>query len=254
MQAAGTTRKAMRPGWSRPRFCAYLPTLMVPSLLKAIRQIPDPPLRRVIILGVLGALAVYVVLLGGFYYLQAHTAIFETGWLEWIADLLGAVALVVVLIFLFPMVLTIVIGFLLEDVARAVEQRHYPDLPDSRSQGIAEALTSTLAFIGFSLAVNLVTLLVIVVIPILWPFTPFIFLAMNGYLVGREYFELVAFRRLDPARAKGLRSAHSGRVWMAGIVIAFFLTIPILNWVVPVLGTAFMLHEFEALRRRHALA
>jgi CysZ protein len=230
---------------------------MLPSLAKAIRQIPDPPLMRVIKWGILGALLIYVILIGGFFYLISSSSVFESSWAEWGLDVLGTVALVVLLIFLFPAVLTVIIGFLLEDVAKAVEQRHYPTLPPPRAQSVSEAVLTTLAFIGFALVINIVTLIVVFVIPglnlLLIPFSPFIFLAVNGYLLGREYFELVAFRRLDPQTARSLRKAQVGRVWLAGAVIAFFLTIPIVNWVVPVIGTAFMLHEFEALRRRHGL-
>jgi hypothetical protein len=74
----------------------------------------------------------------------------------------------------------------------------------------------------------------------------FLFLAPNGYLLGREYFEVVALRRLDAA-ARGsvppLRSAGLPRGFDWGL-----LAVPVVNLVAPLIATAFMLHVFEALR------
>src|SRR3546814_18922147 len=79
------------------------------------------------------------------------------------------------------------------------------------------------------------------------------FYLLNGYLLGREYFEMVAVRRLDLAGAKRLRRDFRGRVVLAGAVIAFLLTIPLVNLVTPMIATAFMLHVFEGLRRTPTL-
>jgi CysZ protein len=80
----------------------------------------------------------------------------------------------------------------------------------------------------------------------------FVFYLLNGYLLGREYFELVAARRFDAAGTRRLRRKFRGRVMLAGVVIAFLLTVPIVNLVTPVVATGFMLHVFERLRRREA--
>ncbi len=88
---------------------------------------------------------------------------------------------------------------------------------------------------------------------ILWaPLNLFVFYLLNGYLLGREYFELVAARRFDAAGVRRLRRKYRGRVMLAGVVIAFLLTVPIVNLVTPIVATGFMLHVFERLRRREA--
>ena len=71
---------------------------------------------------------------------------------------------------------------------------------------------------------------------------------MNGYLLGREYFELVAVRRLAPRKQGVLRRQARGRVLLSGVVIAILLTIPLVNIVVPVVAAAFMVHVFHGLR------
>ena len=82
------------------------------------------------------------------------------------------------------------------------------------------------------------------------PVNIFVFYALNGYLMGREYFELVAQRRMDPIRVQYLRKSFSGRVFLAGVVIAVITTIPIINLVAPVIGAAAMAYLFEDWRSR----
>ena len=77
-----------------------------------------------------------------------------------------------------------------------------------------------------------------------------VFYALNGYLLGREYFELVALRRLDGSSAQVLRKSYQGTIFLSGAVIAFLTTVPLLNLAAPVVATAFMVHLFETLRRR----
>jgi uncharacterized protein involved in cysteine biosynthesis len=76
----------------------------------------------------------------------------------------------------------------------------------------------------------------------------FVFYILNGYLLGREYFEAVALRRLSAGEVGELWRREKGRLIVAGVVITLMLTIPFLNLVAPVVATAFMLHLFESMR------
>ncbi len=80
-----------------------------------------------------------------------------------------------------------------------------------------------------------------------------LFLALNGYLFGRGYFEVVALRRLDAATAKTLRHRFAGRIFLGGLAIAGLFALPLVNLVAPVIATAFMVHVFEALPRNAPL-
>ena len=75
---------------------------------------------------------------------------------------------------------------------------------------------------------------------------------MNGYLLSREYFELVALRRIGPVEARALRKAHRGRLFVAGVIITLLLTVPGVNLLAPVVATAAMVHLFEDCRQRDA--
>ena len=77
-----------------------------------------------------------------------------------------------------------------------------------------------------------------------------IYLALNGYLLGREYFETVAQRRLGGRAVAQARRRVRLRLWVAGVLIALMLAVPLLNLIAPVLATAFMTHLFVTWRRQ----
>ena len=142
---------------------------------------------------------------------------------------------------MFPAVISVVIGLFLEDIAAAVEARHYPDLSQPEEQSVLPALIVALRYLGVLVALNLVLLVFL----LLGPLFPFVFYAVNGYLLGREYFELVAMRRLGPDAARRLRLAHKGELFLAGVVMAFLLTVPVVNLLAPVVITATMVHLIQ---------
>ena len=78
-------------------------------------------------------------------------------------------------------------------------------------------------------------------------FAPLIFWGLNGFLLGREYFQLVALRRLGREGAEQMRQEHGFQIWMAGALMAIPLTIPLLNLLIPVLGAATFTHLFHRL-------
>lgn len=218
---------------------------MVAAFKDALAQMTDPRLRRVLWLSLGGGVVVTVLLALSAGGLLAVTQFVAVGWLEILLDVAGVLAAVVLVIALYPATVSIISGLLLEDVARAVEARHYPKLPPARKQPVAETILTVVAFAVVMVAVNLVVL-PLYLLPMI---NIIIFLTMNGYLLGREYFELVACRRLKPAEARKLRKEHRTRVLTAGLIIALFASVPFLNLLLPLFGAAFMVHVFERLRQ-----
>ena len=208
-------------------------------------QLCDPRLRRVLWISLGSGLALVAILGLGIIGLLAMTRFVASGWLETLIDMAGVLAILVLFITLFPALVSMISGLLLEEVARAVEARHYPDLPPARTQSVGEVVMTVISFATVILVVNLLVfpLYLLPIINIL------VFLTINSYLLGREYFELVAFRRMKPGEARRLRIRHRARVMSAGFVISVFASIPLLNLMLPPFGTAFMLHIFECLRR-----
>ena len=135
-----------------------------------------------------------------------------------------------------------VVGFFLDDVADAVEARHYPGLPPAKPLGLGRQLGDALRFLGLVVLVNLVALVVYLAVP---PLAPVVFWAVNGFLLGREYFQLVALRRVGRPQADALWRRHFWRIWLAGTAIAVPLSVPVLSLVVPMLGVAVFAHQVQ---------
>ncbi len=149
-------------------------------------------------------------------------------------------------IFLMVPVAAVFSGLFLEDVVQAVEDRHYPTLPPATPLKLSDSLIDALNFLGLLVAANVLALILYF---FAGPFIPLVFWAVNGLLLGREYFTLVAMRRLGRQGAKALRARHAGKVWLAGALMAAPLSIPLVNLVVPVLGVATFTHMFHRLNR-----
>ena len=145
---------------------------------------------------------------------------------------------------MFP-VAGVFVNLFLERIADAVEAQHYQGLAAARVMGMAEALKGAL---GFTLVVLGVNLVAVVFYLLAGPAAPLVFWAVNGYLFGREYFELVALRRVEPAAMRDLRRRHRFQIWLSGALMAVPLSIPVLNLLVPVLGVAAYTHMFHRLR------
>ena len=248
---ARTVWLARRPAST---YTTAYPTGSGPSLLtafiKAVKQLSDPAIRRVLWVSLGVSLLVFLLLWSGVGYLLTQTRLFQIGWLEAAVDVLGGFATLALSWLLFPAIVSTTTGLFLDGVAEAVERRHYPDLPPPRSQPLAEVLTSTIKFFGVMVPLNLIVLLFLLVPPVF----PFVFYGVNGYLLGREYFELVAMRRLDPFQARSLRHQRRRTLFVAGVLIAFLMTIPIVNLLAPLIGTAVMVHIFEMVRREPEVA
>ncbi len=99
-------------------------------------------------------------------------------------------------------------------------------------------------FLLVLLAANLIALLLYA---LFFPVAPFIFWGLNGFLLGREYFQMVATRRLGRAKAKALRKRHTGKIWLAGTLVAVPLSVPLVNLVIPILAVATFTHLFHRL-------
>jgi uncharacterized protein involved in cysteine biosynthesis len=238
---------------------------MFSALAKAFGQLSDPAFRRVLVLSVLAALVVFVAVWVVAWFGLSWAGDALSGWVaaqepggfwvevvEWLFGAAGVMGVLVASFFLFPGVMLVALTLMLDDIAQAVERRHYPELPPARAQPVGEAVMAALAFAAVMLLLNLLALPFYLLLLFVPPLNVFVFYLLNGYLLGREYFELVAARRLDADGVRRLRRSYRGRVMLAGVVIAFLLTVPIVNLVTPIVATGFMLHVFERLRRREA--
>ena len=231
---------------------------MLGYLSKAISQLGDPVLRRVALIGIGGSTVVFVLLNMFIWWIfssQVDLAALDLwGWFEdllkWVAGVGVGLSLLVVSSILFPGVATIFVGFFLEEVVTAVEAKYYPNEPQPRAQPVGEVIASTAKFALAVVILNLLCLPLYLILMFVPPFNLVLYYLLNGYLVSREYFELVALRRMDSMAARAMRQRSRAKVLLAGILLTFLLTIPIINFLTPVIATAFMVHVFHGLPGR----
>ena len=226
------------------------------DFFKAIGQMPDPRFRRVLWLGIMLTIALlvgaYALIL---WFISATTS--EgieipgvDGPVTWIGDLLGWGSLAIMLVlsvFLMVPVASAITSLFLDDVAQAVEDKHYPHLKPVPRVPFFDGLRDTVNFLGVLIGANILAIFAYMALPFL---SFAIFYGLNGYLLGREYFQVVAMRRLGRQGAKDLRKQHKGQIWMAGCLMAVPLSIPLINLVIPILGAATFTHLFHRLSRR----
>ena len=230
---------------------------MIADAARAVAQLGDPRFRRVLALGV----ALSAALLAGFAALLIWGAAALVGpevtlpWIgtvTWLDDVAGwavvPVALVASVFLMVPVASTFT-GFFLDRIADAVEARHYPGLPPARPQGWGETLAEAAGFLALVVAANLGALVAYVAVP---PAAPFVFWAVNGFLLGREYAQMVAARRMPAAEARRFRRRHRATIWATGVLMAVPLSVPVVNLLVPVLGAATFTHLHHRLARREA--
>jgi uncharacterized protein involved in cysteine biosynthesis len=218
------------------------------SFRLAAAQLADPAVRRVVWRSAGLSLAVLVALAAGLWWALAALPRFESEWLNWLVDIVSALGFLLGAALLFPAVVSAFVGLFLDDVAGAVERRHYPADPPGKPLAFGPNLVAELRFALVVIGCNLLALPVYVAGFFLPPLNLVVYYLLNGYLLGREYFQLIAWRHLDQPAAAALRRRHQGRLLAAGCLIAFLLTVPVVNLIAPVLATAAMVHIVRALR------
>ena len=222
------------------------------SFFSTLGQLDDPRFRRVLGLGiVLSILLLILAYVGFLWFLQAVLGESSTlplvGEVTWINDLAtwtSLLLMIVLSVFLMIPVASAITSLFLDDVAQAVEDKHYRHLPPAMKVPFAEAFKDTVNFLGVLIAANI---LAFILYAMFAPVALFIFWGLNGFLLGREYFTLAAIRRVGRERAKELRRKHLGTIWLAGTLMAVPLSIPLMNLAIPILGAATFTHIYHKL-------
>lgn len=175
---------------------------------------------------------------------------FDTsGWFAFILSILAGIGLALALALLIAPVTAITAGLFLDDVADVIERRDYPAEPPGQAMAMGDAILSSIKFFGVVIAGNIFALLLLFV-----PGVNLIaFFMVNGYLLGREFFEFAAMRFRAPQEARALRERHRFKVFLAGLVIAAFLAIPFVNLLTPLFAAAFMVRLHKSISRRDQL-
>jgi CysZ protein len=231
---------------------------MLDAAAKALSQILSPPMRSILWRSIGLALVLITVLAIGLQRLLSWFATSGQGWAEallgpgahtplnalaWVISIAAALGVVLGGIFLMPAVTSVVAGFFVDDVGDLVEREYYP----AEQPGVALPL-SVATIEGVKIAL-LTVLVYLVALPlVLLAGAGFlIFFILTAWLQGKQYFELAAMRFRPPEEAKAMRRDHAATVFTAGLFIAAFVSIPIVNLATPLFGMAFMVHMHKRL-------
>ncbi len=226
--------------------------MILNAFFAALGQIGDAKFRAVLLRGVGLTIALLIAACAAAIWLinwlsSGEMSLPFVGAVPWLNDVLNYSGIFVVLIlpvFLMMPIASAIISMFLEEVAEAVEDKHYPNLPKVPGIPFSEGVRDAISFMGVLIAANLLAL---ILYAIFTPLFPFIFVAMNGFLLGREYFTLAAMRRIGREGARKLRSKHSTTIWLAGTLMAIPLSVPLVNLVIPIIGAATFTHIYHKL-------
>ena len=214
---------------------------MISAISKAISQFSDPTFRSVILKSLMYSIGVLV--LTFIVVLQLAGMIPTSDW-EWVNTAVGflsGIGAFIVAMFIFPLSMSAVIGIFLDDIADAVEAKHYPNDPESGDVPLWTSIWDSLKFFGVILLCNILALPLYLIPGI----NLFVYYILNGYLLSREFFQQVAVRHHEMKVVNTLRKIGSMELFLTGAVMAFGMTIPILNLFVPIIGTATMVHLYK---------
>src|SRR5450432_3627170 len=233
-------------------------TIMLDAAVKALAQILSPPMRSILWRSIGLALVLIVVLAIGLQRLLSWFATSGEGWAEamlgpgfhtplnvvaWILSIAAGFGVVFGAVFLMPAITSLVASVFVDEAAAHVEREHYPAERPGAALPFGIAVTEGIKTALLTILVYLIAL-------------PFVFFAGAGFiaffiatawLLGREYFELAAMRFRSPAEAKAMRKQNAAVIFTAGLVIAAFVSIPIVNLATPLFGMAFMVHMHKRL-------
>ena len=219
---------------------------IIPAILKALRQITDPAFRSVLVRSVLLSFVVFAALMAGVWWALETWGVFD-GILGWLFGFFSWSLFLVVTWVLFPAIVTLFVSLFLDEIANAVELHHYADDSPATPLGYWEAFVIGLRFTSLLVLLNLFALVLYAFLFWLPLINVFIFYGLNGYLLSREYFDLVALRHHDDGQVARLRRKNAGRLFLTGVAFAFLLTIPVVNLIAPIIGVAAMVHIFKGL-------
>ena len=218
---------------------------MLRDAINSFSDVFSPPFRQVMVKSLALTVGVLVVAGFGLDRLAMSFVQVQPGWLATAISVVVGLGLVAGLVFLAAPTTSLVAGFFLDEIAAIVEREVDPDgVPGQPAPAIESALFA-LRFAALSLLVTLAAL-VLLFVPgvglVAW-------IAANAYLLGREYFELAAMRFRRASEARAMRQHFAIHVYLAGLFIAGFVAIPVLNLFTPLFATALMARLHKRLER-----
>ena len=227
---------------------------MFASLAKAIGNFFDGTLKGVVLRALALTFFLFVLFFAAVELALFHLPTLGAPWVNHLIEVLAPFLLVLSVFFLGAPVAAVFASLYLDRIARVVEARDYASDPSAPGAATSTVISAGARLAALALLLNgamgLIDLEFIAV-----PALPeLLTIAVNGWLLGHEYFELAALRHMSRAEATRLRRRHSGSVLAGGTLISFLSAIPIANFFAPLFGAAFMVHLMKRFQREEQTA
>ena len=234
---------------------------MFQAAIDALTQMFSPPLRAVLwksiglalalIIAVSVALDRAIVWLVGAVSNWGQTALGPHANLPveafaWVLSIAAGFGIVVGGVMLMPAVTSFVASFFADQIADIVEREHYPADPPGKALPLWIAVVEG----GKTALLAIVVYLCAVVLLLFVGLGALIYFLATAWLLGRIYFELAAMRFHTPPEARALRRRNATTVYVGGVLIAVFVSIPIVNLATPLFAMALMVHVYKRLIRQ----
>ena len=214
---------------------------MLGAIFKSLVHIWIWPIQRYVWLSFCGSVAFFASFLYVGNILISKFVIFSNSWLETITSVLGFASIALITWFLFPVIMSVIIGFFLENIVGSVETQFYPSQQEPEKVVNKLSMYANLKFLGLILVLNIAILPTIFI----FPFYIGLYYAINGFAFGFEVFNMVASRKIPTHELQLLRKLKRGSIVLIGLIIAMMQTVPVINIFAPMIGVVAMVHLFN---------
>ena len=211
------------------------------TFAKALRNLLLPGILKLFLI----CLLAYVVgwgILSWIFSAMINSYIGTAGAQGFIMHFLSSAGGMVVAWFLFPLLYPILVSFFDDKMAAVIEREDYPQLTPAQPPFWPTVLNDV-AFSLKAIGLNILCL-PLYLIPLVGIA---VYYGLNGYLLGTQFFRIVAGRRVSMAESAVLQKQAHHSILLTGVAISFCSTVPLLNLAAPLVGVATMLHLFHAL-------
>ena len=220
---------------------------MLKSAFRAFGDLFSPEFRSVLVKALGLTIALFIAVLIITEVLIASFTHFSWPWADRLVEVGTGLALIVAFFFLMSPVTAAFAGLFLDQIAEKVEERHYPWDPRGTPLPVGRAILISIQFFVVVLLVNLAVLPMV-----FFGIGAFVLVAANAYLIGREYFEMVAMRHMPVEEARILRRENSPTIFIAALLPAFMSLVPFVNLAVPLFSTSYFTHLFKSVQASSA--
>lgn len=234
---------------------------LINAIFRSFKEIFAKNNRKALVLSIILCIISYCILFSLFGWIIHNFTFFQTKWLENTVDILGGIMVFVCSLFMLPAVISSFSELFSESIIKQTQQDYFPTAPTPTPASTFDSILYSLSFSGKSafytigMMFGYVVILPFFLIPglniFLILFSSFILYGVNAYFLGKGYFDTVAMRHISSDDSTTLWKENKVILLLAGFIISFLYTIPIINLVTPIFAFSLMTQLFYKLHTKN---